>query len=122
MTPERAARRLTQLLADERAAAAKGDLDHLSGLAEEKADLARRVEAGLARGAFARGAGAAALGRLSDALRDTEPMIRAVLQGVRAARGRIEARRRAAEKPFRTYDRDGAAGSIAPSSKPVRRA
>lgn len=122
MTPERAARRLTQLLADERAAAAKGDLARLSGLAEEKADLARHVEAGLARGAFAKGAGAAALTRLSEALRDTEPMIRAVLQGVRAARGRIEARRRAAQTPFRTYGRDGAADPIAPAAKPVRRA
>ena len=122
MTPERAARRLTDLLGREREAAARGDLDALAALAEEKTDLARRIETGLARGAFGGEAGAAALRRLSEALEAGEPMIRAALQGIRAARGRIDAARQAADAPFRTYGRDGSAGSIAPASKPGRRA
>lgn len=122
MSPERAARRLTDLLAREREAAARGDLDALAGMTREKTDLAGRVEAGLAQDAFATPSGAEALARLSAALGDTEPMIRAVLEGVRSARGRIDARRRAAEAPFRTYGPDGAAGAIAAARGPGRRA
>ena len=121
MTPERAARRLTDLLAAERAAAAAGDLDRLAALAPEKARLAQSVEAGLAAGAFGTGAGEAALRRLAGALGEAEPLLRAALEGVRAARGRVEARREAREAPFRTYGRDGAAGAMARPAGPVRR-
>jgi hypothetical protein len=121
MTPERAARRLTDLLAREREAAQAGDLAALSALAEEKAALSRQVEEGLARGAYETGAAAVALRRLSEALREGEALIRAVLEGVRSARGRIEAARRAADPPMRTYGPDGAPGVIA-RAKPGRRA
>ena len=106
MTPERAARRLTDLLAAERAAAARGDLDRLAALAPEKERLGVRVEEGLASGAL----DAATAERLSEALAQSAPLLRAALEGVRAARGRMDARREASRTPFRTYGPDGIGG------------
>ena len=126
MTPGRAARRLTALLAEERAAAAAGDLDRLAGMAPEKERLAAAVEAGLAAGHFDPEPGAGpneTLRRLARALGEAEPLLRAALEGVRGAQQRLDARREARRAPFRTYGRDGTAGAIgAAPAGPVRRA
>lgn len=120
MSPERAARRLAELLRAERDAAAGGDLARLAALAPEKARLAERVEAGLAAGASL---DPAPLRALAEALREGEPLLRAALDGVRAARAGVEAGRAAREAPLRTYGPDGAAQAIARGpSGPVRRA
>lgn len=121
MTPERAARRLTDLLRSERDAAAAGDLAHLAALAPDKARLAEHVEAGLAEGAF--DAHPALLRGLAEALREGEPLLLAALQGVRAARESLDARAAARAAPLRTYGRDGAAAALdGGPTGPVRRA
>ena len=121
MSPERAARRLTRLLGEEREAAARGDLSRLAAMAPAKERLAAAVEAGLAAGVFDPRDGA--LARLAATLREGEPMLRAALDGVRSARGSLEARRLAGAAPLRTYGRDGRMGAIgAGPSGPVRRA
>ena len=124
MTPERAARRLAALLAEERAAAGAGDLDRLARMAPEKERLAAAVEDGLAAGAFDPGSGSGeTLRRLAEALGEAEPLLRAALDGVRAARRGLDARREASRAPFRTYGRDGSTGAIATGpAGPVRRA
>ncbi len=124
MTPVRAARRLVALLADERDAASAGEIDRLARMAPEKERLAAAVEAGLAAGAFGPGPGSGeTLRRLKEALGETEPLLRAALGGVRAARLTLDARREARDAPFRTYGRDGTAGAIgAGTAGPVHRA
>ena len=112
MSAERAARRMIGLLARERAAARAADLAALVGLAAEKERLAAAIEAGPELSE-------ATLRRLAAALEETAPLLGASLDGIRAARARIEAR----AAPFRTYGPDGSAGAMdARPAGPVRRA
>ena len=112
MSAERAARRMLDLLARERAAARAADLGTLASLAAEKERLAAAIEAGPPPGE-------ATLRRLAAALAETAPLLGASLEGVRAARARLEAQ----EAPFRTYGPDGSTGAMgARSAGPVRRA
>ena len=118
MTPDRAARRLTELLAAERAAAERGDLDRLAALAPEKERLSVWVEEALAAGALGR----AEAERLAAALDRSAPILRATLEGVRSARHRLRAADEARRAPFRTYGPDGRTGPIGRPAGPSRRA
>ena len=116
MSPERAARRMLDLLSVERRAARAGDVERLMGLAGEKERLAAAIEAGVETGARP---SEATMRRLSAALDETQPLLKASLDGIRAARERLEAR----DAPFRTYGPDGTTGTIDTRPPgPVRRA